>query len=351
MTIIHVNKKELTLKFMRIKIENLEYWPDNPRIHAILNPDDPQFTPSTLQTKIDRILSERDRVKELRSQIIEAGGLSDPIVVQQSPVKNIYTVIEGNSRLAACHLIRSEKNIENRKIAALLSCNLIPQDMNEDDIFSYLSHLHVQGKLSWSPYEKARYIKRASSKGTHIDEVKRMTGLTKAEIQRQEETLEMMIAANETKANNYSYYKVAIDNSRLWKLISKKNKLHIERIIETISEYSRGSSNTDDGQEAEKNAQIFRAHLNAVSHDANATEQFISSTVSLEKAAEIAKDNKKESAIPSKLQDYIRWFDTNTTELKDFAPDHHRFHEVKTRLNTLARLVKGISEHVSGKDS
>lgn len=338
MSNIFVNQKSFKLTSMDIEISNLLYWTENPRIYPIVHPKYSKLKDYQLQEKIQEILFKRSRIRELKKQIIQAGGLSEPLIVRKCNKSENYEVIEGNSRLAACRMIL-ENNKNTKASVGELPCLQTSVEMNEKDIFSYLSILHVQGKLTWGAYENACFIKRKKNEpGVSIEEVSQLSGLNKAEIEVQIQTVDLMSHANEKVYEKFSYYEVVVKNKQINDILNKGSDIHKERIIETISEYSKGTKAFNlrkDLTTALKSKEDFNGYLNK--------------NCSLSEAAEEAKEKIHSGEIPKKLKQYKAWFIKRSPVLKEIKTIDTKFHNILTDIEHIRDLTKDIATHLSNK--
>ena len=101
-------------------------------------------------------MSKRDHVQKLVHTIKQNGGL----------MERIYTlgdeVIEGSSRLAA-YKILAEKYPDPKWEQIIVK--ELPANTTDTQIFAFLHKLHVAGKTSWKPFEKAGMFYREAKKG------------------------------------------------------------------------------------------------------------------------------------------------------------------------------------------
>jgi hypothetical protein len=221
---ITIGKKEIQVVRRLVDQSLLRFYPENPRIYSLVV-DETGELPS--QKEIEETLIKYEHVKLLLQSIKANGGLIDPLVVRDGD----YTVIEGNSRLAAYRLLASKDPIK----WGMVKCCLIPSDIEDDLISSLLGEYHIIGRKDWAPYEQAGYLWRRYSK-YHIPtaKIEQEIGLSEKTIKQYIEVYEFMIANDDNKPQRWSYYfeylrsnkirNMRRERSRLDKVVVKKIK-------------------------------------------------------------------------------------------------------------------------------
>ena len=192
---ITLGGQEIPYTFTYLPQMQLQFYPENPRIYSVVYTG--EETPS--QKEIEERLQERDRVKELSQSIEANGGLIDPLWVRDGD----YLVIEGNSRLAAYRLLSCKDPIK----WGTVKCYLLPEDIGEDKIFSFLCQCHVIGRQDWAPYEQAGIIWRRHK--FHGDSPQRMAkemGVGLTEVNRLIEVYSFMDEHEDRTVQHWSYY-------------------------------------------------------------------------------------------------------------------------------------------------
>ena len=167
---IKIQNELIEFKEKELKVDDLLFWEENPRVYSILRMHTGGEEPT--QKEIEDIMIQKcANVKELRSSIKANGGLTHPIFVR----KNV--VIEGNSRLAAYRLLcRSDK-----LTWAKIRCNVLPDDISDDLVFALIGSIHINGVTEWTPFEQAGYLFRHLQKSKKpIEAICKECGLTPA---------------------------------------------------------------------------------------------------------------------------------------------------------------------------
>jgi len=130
-----------------LDINEVQYYPDNPRINNIVSRfQKSEITQELIQQELLKLESTKERMKDLE----ENKGIIDEIYVLRKQV------IEGNTRLCAFRRLNQKYPEENRW--KKISARILQEDVTEEELFYILGIFHLKGKTEWSAYEKAAYI-------------------------------------------------------------------------------------------------------------------------------------------------------------------------------------------------
>jgi DNA-binding CsgD family transcriptional regulator len=168
---------------------------DCPVDYLILDYNNPRFEidlDKKRDTEIDaiRTLCNISDVKELIDSISDNGYLPiEPMIVYKGPSQSKYTVLEGNRRLAAIKILRTEEiarelNISVPKLDArkLHTTENIKVFRVKDplDARAYIGFKHINGPQRWDAYAKAKFAtkwyKDFCKQGKTIEDVARQLG-------------------------------------------------------------------------------------------------------------------------------------------------------------------------------
>lgn len=186
---------EIPYQFCRLPQSELKYYPENPRIYSMVYTG--EKTPS--QGEIESILQGKDHVKQLYQSILANEGVTDPLWVRDGD----YVVLEGNSRLAAIRLLAQKNPIKWGKV----KCHLLPADIADKKIFSFLCQCHVIGRQDWQPYEQAGIIyRRYKFHSDSADSMAKEMGIKKSEIDHLIHVYSFMDEHDDTQVDHWSYY-------------------------------------------------------------------------------------------------------------------------------------------------
>ena len=334
-----------------ISIAKLRFWPENPRIYADLyslyDENAPDFTNPQLQQKIYDELRSHDDVRELREQI-ENAGLMEPLIIRQNSRDNVYDVLEGNRRLAACRMIieraKGRKLTETIKKFSTISCEVVPKNFPENHVFALLGTLHITGKLPWEPFAKASYVKRrveALKKGglpedSALESAGKEFGETKQTVKIFIANIDLMKYAEEQKTTKYSFYDVLNRN------ITTRRDLEEDELkrrwVESIREWS--------GKATE-----FRASVKATVKDPRALKAFRAGKLNLEESAQRAEDNGSTDVIYQKVKKFRGSIANAKPRIKKMDSTDKVFKKLRfefKHLKTLANEIFNILEKKSG---
>ena len=147
------------------RLDQLLLDPENPRLAQKINNNGNQ------QMRLLNLLYAQENLEELAESFIKFGYFpQEPLVViHHSRIKNKYTVVEGNRRLAALKIltnkeIRLKLNADSfPKLTGQASISLkdkIPAVVFKErkEIIPYLGFRHITGIKTWSLYAKSKYV-------------------------------------------------------------------------------------------------------------------------------------------------------------------------------------------------
>jgi hypothetical protein len=164
-----------------VSVENLELDSENPRL-AI----DGKIPPLELL----RRLYVEEALDELAYSFIKNGYFGEePLVAVRTAKSSVFTVVEGNRRLATLKLLlnpslrkqiqvsNSFPELPNGRKSTLDPVPVIIYE-SRDEVIPYLGFRHVTGAKKWEPYSKARYVAQLIAKGYSIADVEAAVGDT-----------------------------------------------------------------------------------------------------------------------------------------------------------------------------
>lgn len=354
-----IQGKEYDFKEKSIPIDKLFFWPENPRVYSEVHSSYGEVDTSVLdklilQEKIFDNLKNKDNVRDLSNKLCnEEPGLAEPLIAQKHKTEEVYYVLEGNRRLAACKLAieRSEKdkdNPVNRKIIDAfhkLPCEIAPQGLEEDAIFSLLGILHVSGKIPWVPFEKATFINRRAKQiarefGTEdIDdpEIKKKISKELNESTQEITTIlrnvKLMELAKEENKETYSYYDVISRNRESKKTL--ENKEHISIWIGAIKE-----------NEKIHTALGFRKLVQKMSSNKKYFSKFLAGNMKLTEAAEKSTDSGSDDEIYKRIKSFRSVLERDRKSILKINKSNNEYkkiiYEIGKLLKNLERLYKQL---------
>jgi hypothetical protein len=219
-------KENLTIGKNNYEIENcelnqadLKFYTENPRVYSVLNIDGTE--PS--QEEIEDHMCNLDHVKQLKLSIESNGGLIDPLIVRDGD----FTVLEGNSRLAAYRLLCRTDPITWGKV----KCKVLPADIDDKAIFALLGQYHIIGRKDWDPFEQANYLyRRYQQTSLPVEYMAEELGISKQKANSMIEVVKFMIENDDLNKRHWSYYEEYLKNGGI-----KKYRETNPNIDETIA--------------------------------------------------------------------------------------------------------------------
>lgn len=153
-----VEVDEITLDGKKVRVRNalipvhaVHLDPANPRIantFAVLTGSGPAS-----EQRIEALLWEDPDVRDLSRQIEINGGLIERIIITEDG-----RAIEGNCR-TVCYRKLHQKHPKDARWRTI-PARLLPPQIGAKDIAILLGEMHVAGKNTWSPFEKAGHVYR-----------------------------------------------------------------------------------------------------------------------------------------------------------------------------------------------
>ena len=177
-TMIAIMGEEVHARHELVKIDVLQFLPDNPRVYAVVRdiPDFDSLTPDEKQKRIYEYLLLEPSVKNLIPEIKRDGGLQDPIIVRN----DTRQVIEGNSRLAAYRNLKHESDDDNRWTQ--IRC-LVVKTLTDDQQTRLLGQANLKGKTAWSAHAKAQFCYTlVEEQRKNVDDLFKLSGIRVSEI-------------------------------------------------------------------------------------------------------------------------------------------------------------------------
>jgi hypothetical protein len=144
---ITVLGRNITYEIKDVGINDVQYYPENPRINFIISKHaKKEITQDLIQEELLKLDSTKDRMKDLEDN----KGLIDEIYILKGKV------VEGNTRL--CAFRRLSQKHPNEKRWKTIKARILQDDVSEEELFYILGIFHIKGKTEWDAYEKAAYI-------------------------------------------------------------------------------------------------------------------------------------------------------------------------------------------------
>ena len=201
-----IGKKDYEVEICELNQSDLKFYTENPRVYSVLNIGEEE--PS--QIEIEEHMCNLDHVKQLRLSIESNGGLIDPLIVRDGN----FTVLEGNSRLAAYRLLCRTDAIKWGKV----KCKVLPADISDDAIFALLGQDHIIGRKDWDPFEQANYLfRRHQQTRLPIEYMAQELGISKQKAKKMIDVIKFMIENDDLNKRHWSHYEEYLKNSGIKK--------------------------------------------------------------------------------------------------------------------------------------
>lgn len=183
---------EITLDGRRVQVQSV----DLPLDELTLDPRNPRIANTVsfsiseegeaLQRKLEALLWEDSDVRDLYRQVLANQGLVERIIVRQDG-----KVVEGNCRTVVYRKLREkrpqEQNWQN------IPARLLPPDIGERDVAILLGEMHVAGKNTWTPFEKAGHVYKMHNEFALVqDEIAVRLRMSKSKVNQLVRAFDMM---------------------------------------------------------------------------------------------------------------------------------------------------------------
>lgn len=203
-----IGNKKIPVEVVELKQVDLSFWHENPRVYSALNVRD-GFVPS--QDEIEEEMCSMEHVKELRNAIESNGGLIDALIVRRKD----YTVLEGNSRLAAYRMLAKQDPVKWGKV----KCQILPDTITDSEIFKLLAQYHIVGRKDWEPYEQACYLYRQTqSTRMPVEGIAHELGISAVKAKKMIETVRFMREHDDVQKRHWSHYEEYLKNASIRKI-------------------------------------------------------------------------------------------------------------------------------------
>ena len=346
-----MNKKILGQPYeftrQRISIDELRFWPDNPRIyHEVYelygSREEDVLDSDELHEKLYLQLKKSNDVRELRKSIEHFGGLMEPLIVSKRTNEDVYDVLEGNRRLAACKLVIDSINKESSRTitsselmdsVSVLECEVAPASLTEEAIFAMLVELHVVGKREWSAFAKASFVRRRfEDLSGDVKKISSEMRMTVKAIKVLVANIELMEKSNEQKTERYSYYDV-LNTSLKAKKAMRESPEFTERLVEAAIDWSDKDT-----------ALNFRKALNTTFKNDRIAKRFLNGTIELQVAAERAEEDGSANLMYQKIKKFREWLVANKKKVTSFDKSEPEYKKIRFEIRKLSAMSKEMKK-------
>lgn len=319
--IITIGNQQVEATEDEIPQANLLFYPENPRVFNALHAE---LGDNPSQLEIEKHMKSLEHVKVLKMSIEANGGLLEPIIVR----KNI--VLEGNSRLAAYRLLAAMNPIKWGKIKA----NVLPDDTSDELVDSLLGTLHVIGKAPWSPFEQAGFLARSLNRTRKpIEALSNELGLSLQTAKSFIRVYNMMLENDDAQPSKWSYYFELDKNRDIKKADENLPSLElVQNVIEMIK---------DDKIPKAQDIRTIGKIVSAPGETAReATESLLSGDISIDEAAELAKDDTKLKSLRTRMEAFQSFVLKEKKNIRDNYTNPALNHTIKQIITLLNSTIK-----------
>lgn len=221
---LSIRGQEINYQYRLLDINEIKYFEQNPRVATIVS----EYKGKVTEQLIDKALWDREETHKLKRRIEKDGGLIHPILVYNN------MVIEGNTRLCCYrHLFTDTNNIKWQTI----KCNVITQNLSQEDIYRLLCTEHIAGKIDWDAYDKANmFCKMKDKEGMKIEQIEEISGESSSSISAKIRAYKMMIEYGVTEKEKYSHFEQLVQNAEIREIRIKQDPEIEIKIIERIKD-------------------------------------------------------------------------------------------------------------------
>ena len=201
-----IGKRDYLVTITELNQADLLFYTENPRVYSTLNIAGGEPT----QEEIEEHMCNLDHVKQLKVSIESNGGLIDPLIVRDGD----FTVLEGNSRLAAYRLLCKLDAIKWGKV----KCKVLPSDIDDATIFALLGQYHIIGRKDWDPFEQANYLyRRHQQTRLPVEYMAQELGISAQKANSMINVIHFMIEHGDLNKRNWSHYEEYLKNAGIKK--------------------------------------------------------------------------------------------------------------------------------------
>lgn len=159
METVRIQGRDVPYQTMSVPVADLLLDSKNPRVQQLVGARALTIT----QQELEDLLWERDAVKALKEDILQNGGVREPLLVVRLKDERLVAW-EGNCRITSVrHILRDHFPDDPRFVC--VPCWVFNEgDITEEDIAVVLTEIHVASKIAWPAFEQARLVHELHNK-------------------------------------------------------------------------------------------------------------------------------------------------------------------------------------------
>lgn len=318
-----IGKKDYEVEICELNQSDLKFYTENPRVYSVLNIGEEE--PS--QIEIEEHMCNLDHVKQLRLSIESNGGLIDPLIVRDGN----FTVLEGNSRLAAYRLLCRTDAIKWGKV----KCKVLPADISDDAIFALLGQYHIIGRKDWDPFEQANYLfRRHQQTRLPIEYMAQELGISKQKAKKMIDVIKFMIENDDLNKRHWSHYEEYLKNSGI-----KKYRETNPNIDETIVKAIK----TDTIKEASDMRKLGDISKVGDKQTKKIMQKISDGEIDLYKGYELVQDAGKLEDVVKKLKTFKQYINDDTFE-KQIKGSEEIYNQAQYEIKKIIKRLQNLNK-------
>ena len=318
-----IGKKDYEVEICELNQSDLKFYTENPRVYSVLNIGEEE--PS--QIEIEEHMCNLDHVKQLRLSIESNGGLIDPLIVRDGE----FTVLEGNSRLAAYRLLCRTDAIKWGKV----KCKVLPADISDDAIFALLGQYHIIGRKDWDPFEQANYLfRRHQQTRLPIEYMAQELGISKQKAKKMIDVIKFMIENDDLNKRHSSHYEEYLKNSGI-----KKYRETNPNIDETIVKAIK----TDTIKEASDMRKLGDISKVGDKQTKKIMQKISDGEIDLYKGYELVQDAGKLEDVVKKLKTFKQYINDDTFE-KQIKGSEEIYNQAQYEIKKIIKRLQNLNK-------
>ena len=219
-----IRGNEVKYESKLVDIFKLSFYEKNPRVATIVS----EYKDLITNEIIDECLWAKNDTHKLKRQIEKDGGLIHSIVVYGRKV------LEGNTRLCCYRHLYQETNDDRWRY---IKCNIIQDEITQEDVYRLLCTEHITGKVEWDAYDKANmFCKMKDEDGMTLEDIEEIAGESTASISNKIQAYKLMVENGVVAKDHYSHFEQLVTNKEI-RDIKKNQDPEIEKkVIERIKD-------------------------------------------------------------------------------------------------------------------
>jgi hypothetical protein len=274
-------KKYVETVYKKMQINDLHFYPNNPRISSIIIDIDKDILTDDLLYDLMRT-RQSEVTKSLYQEVKKDGQINEPLIVYQNEV------LEGNTRLWVAKTLYIDTGASDQW--KLVPCRVIQGVLDTKEIDYILCNCHIRTKRDWMPFEQACYFYRMNAEESRsIKEIAELTSTNQTKINDYIATFKEM-KIRKADRNQFSHYYETIRQPEVKKAERRgvpvidiiQRELKKDRI--TDAKHVRKLTNILQDDIAtkkliEEDADIYRAEKIAVTRNPEQDDEFLKNLV------------------------------------------------------------------------